>query len=297
MAAIVGRKAVTILSGFTYHKGPRWRDGRFWVSDIYTRRIISCRADGSDLRVEMAAPDQTAGIDWLPDGRLVAVSMTNHALLRRELDGDIVVHADLSGSLVGLGNEIAVDQASGRAYVGDFGFDLFGGESVRPTSLWCVELDGSVHEAADGLFFPNGSVIKDGVLIVNESWGSRTTAFDIRTDGSLANRREWARYSEPTGRLNACSAIADMAIAPGGCALDSEGALWIADFAHRRCVRVLPGGHLVDEFVVDTGAFSCALGGENGRTLFVCTANNFDPAQRSADPQAAVIAVEVDIPA
>ncbi|MET9327662.1 SMP-30/gluconolactonase/LRE family protein [Tsukamurella sp. NPDC003166] len=297
MAETASREAVTVLSGHTFLEGPRWHDGRVWVSDLYTNRILSAKEDGSDLRVEMAAPDQTAGIDWLPDGRLVAVSMTNHALLRREPDGAIVVHGDLSGKLVGWGNEVVVDQSSGRAYVGHFGFDLFAGEPLKSTSIWRVDPDGSVHEAADGLFFPNGSVITDGVLIVDESFGNRTTAFDIQPDGSLTNRREWARYGDPSTQSDAFAALGDMVVAADGCALDSEGALWVADFAHGRCVRVLPGGEIVDEYSPGTGVFACALGGSDGRTLFVATAPSFDPTERKADPQAALIAVKVDVPA
>jgi hypothetical protein len=60
-----------------------------------------------------------------------------------------------------------------------------------------VDPDGSVTEVADDLWFPNGSVITDdGVLLVDETFGNRVTAFDFGPDGSLSNRRVWAQFGE-----------------------------------------------------------------------------------------------------
>ncbi|MFT3660482.1 MAG: SMP-30/gluconolactonase/LRE family protein [Gordonia sp. (in: high G+C Gram-positive bacteria)] len=289
-------ETTTVLSGHTFLEGPRWHDGRIWVSDLYTKRVLSANEDGSDLRVEASLSDQPSGLGWLPDGRLVVMSMLDHALLRREPDGAVVVHADLAGKLVGWGNDIVVDPESGATYVGHFGFDLFAGDELRSTSIWRVGPDGTVTEAADGLYFPNGMVIVDGVLRVNESWANRTTAFDIGDDGALSNRRVWAKYGEPSDATDPFAALGDMVVAPDGSALDSEGALWVADFAHGRVVRVLDG-EIVDEVSPGTGVFACALGGSDGRTLFVCTAPSFDPEERKADPKSELVAVRVDVPA
>ena len=93
--------------------------------------MLSLAEDGSDLRVEASVPQQPSGLGWLPDGRLLVVSMRDSKLLRREEDGELVVHADLSAHVAGHPNDMVVDD-QGRAYVGNFGFDLMGGaESPR----------------------------------------------------------------------------------------------------------------------------------------------------------------------
>ena len=73
----------------------------------------------------------------------------------------------------------------GRAYVGNFGFDLHAGEEPTATTLALVTQDGDVRVVADDLWFPNGTVIMpDGkTLIVAETFASRLTAFEIDPDG------------------------------------------------------------------------------------------------------------------
>jgi sugar lactone lactonase YvrE len=184
-----------VASGFGFLEAPRWHSGRIWFSDFYTHRVLSAREDGADLRTEASVPHQPAGLGWLPDGRLLVVSMRDRKVLRREAAGTLVTHADLSSHATGHANDMVVD-AEGRAYVGNFGFDLMGGAPLETASLHRVDPDGTVTEAAADLWFPNGSVITpDGVLIVNETFGNRCTAFDLAPGGQLINRRIWAEFA------------------------------------------------------------------------------------------------------
>src|ERR1700753_2666565 len=93
--------ATTVISGFAFLEAPRWHDGRVWFSDFYTHQVLSAREDGADLRTEAVVPGQPAGLGWRPDGRLLVVSMVDRRVLRREADGILAVHADLSGHASG----------------------------------------------------------------------------------------------------------------------------------------------------------------------------------------------------
>ncbi len=286
----------TVLSELSYLECPRWHDGRLWVVDFYTYRVLSLAEDGSDLRVEAHVPEQPSGLGWLPDGRLLVVSMRDAKILRREQDGELVVHADLSAHVTGHPNDMVVDD-QGRAFVGNFGFDLMGGADVTPTVLLRVDPDGTVTEVADDLWFPNGSVITaDGVLIVDETFGNRVTAFDIEPDGSLSNRRTWAKFGEPPTSTVLGEVIPGLAVAPDGCGLDAEGCLWLADAVNGRVLRVREGGEIVQEIPTGTGVFACVLGGSDGRTLFLCCAPDFDEHARSAAREAELLAVRVEVP-
>ncbi len=286
----------TVLSELSYLECPRWHDGRLWVVDFYTYRVLSLAEDGSDLRVEAHVPQQPSGLGWLPDGRLLVVSMRDATILRREQDGELVVHADLSAHVTGHPNDMVVDD-QGRAFVGNFGFDLMAGADVTPTVLLRVDPDGTVTEVADDLWFPNGSVITaDGVLIVDETFGNRVTAFDIESDGSLSNRRTWAKFGElPTSTVLG-EVVPGLAVAPDGCGLDAEGCLWLADAVNGRVLRVREGGEIVEEISTGTGVFACMLGGSDGRTLFLCCAPDFDEHARSAAREAELRAVRVAVP-
>jgi sugar lactone lactonase YvrE len=289
--------ATTVIDNQAFLEAPRWRDGRIWFSDFYTLQVLSAREDGSDLRVEADVPHQPAGLGWLPDGRLLIVSMRDRVLLRREADGRLVTHADLGTHATGHLNDMAVDGA-GRAYVGNFGFDLMGGADLAPTALHRVDPDGTVTEAATDLWFPNGSVITaDNTLLVGETFGNRVTAFDIADDGRLVNRRVWAQLGPAPSAQPLGKALGQTVVAPDGCCLDADGALWIADATGARLLRVIEGGTITDEIRPGSNVYACALGGSAGTTLFACLAPDFDENARRAAREASLLAIPVAVPA
>ncbi|MGO4328462.1 SMP-30/gluconolactonase/LRE family protein [Cupriavidus sp. 2TAF22] len=290
------RRLSVLTEGHTFLEGPRWHEDRLWLSDFYSQRVIAVSLDGS---VEQIAevPQQPSGLGWLPDGRLLIVSMRDRKLLRREPDGSLAVHADLSAVATGHVNDMVVDR-HGRAYVGNFGFDLMAGAPMRTASLARVDPDGTVSVVADGLFFPNGSVITpDGkTLVVGETLGNRISAFDLHDDGSLGPRRDWALFGSQPAGTELAQVLGGARVAPDGCAQDAEGALWVADAIGNRVLRVMPGGHIAEEIACGTGVFAAALGGPHGRTLFLAAAPNFDEAQRRASHLGHVLMTEVEVP-
>lgn len=285
-----------VLEKYSFLEAPRWRDGRIWVSDFYTHRVLSAREDGSDVRVEAEVPGQPSGLGWLPDGRLLVVSMRDHRVLRREPSGELVTHADLSGHATGLLNDMVVDEF-GRAYVGNFGFDLMSGAPVRTASLVRIDPDGSTTVVATDLSFPNGAAFVDGELVVAETLGNRISGFPVDFDGSLGARRDWARFGDhPTG-TEVPEVLGALAVAPDGMCADVEGAVWAADALGNRAVRVRPQGAIVDTVDLGTGVYACALGGDDGRTLFLCTAPGFAEHERRDTREASLVSVRVEIPA
>lgn len=259
-----------VAEGLYFGEGPRWRDGKLWFSDFYDHAVKTLSPDG-EVRIEHSFDDQPSGLGWLPDGRMLVVSMKRLQVLRQEDDG-FAVHADLSEYSRFMCNDMVVD-GQGRAWVGNFGFDLDGeirsrgAEAVLSdfptTNLVRVDADGSVHCAAPDMAFPNGTVITPdgGTLIVAESLGMRLTAFDIAADGSLQNRRVWAQLE---GR------------APDGICLDADGNVWVANALAPECVLVAPGGEIVRRVETSRNCFACMLGGTDERELYMMTAEGSD---------------------
>ncbi len=292
----MSREISTIVTGMSYLEGPRWHDQRIWFSDFYTYRVYSAAEDGSDVRVEAEVPQQPSGLGWLPDGRLLIVSMRDARVLRREPDGTLVCHADVSGYVGGLLNDMVVD-SRGRAFIGEFGFDLMGGADLRPGSLLRVDPDGTVTKAAGDMWFPNGSVItEDGTLLVCETFGNRITAFDIAENGALANRRTWAQFGELPADRELEKVLPQVVVAPDGCCLDADAQLWVADGIGNRVIRVRRGGEITEEIRPGTGVFACMLGGADGRTLFACTAPDFAEEARKNAREASLVTARVDTP-
>jgi sugar lactone lactonase YvrE len=292
------RRIRTVLDGVSYLEGPRWHDGRVYVSDFYTQRVLAVDpAGGGDPEVVANVPEQPSGIGWLPDGTMLVVSMRDRALMRVRDGGKLEVHADLSGLAPWHINDMVVD-AAGRAYIGNFGFDIMSGAPLRRTVLIRVDPDGTATVAADDLAFPNGMVIfPDGrTLVVAESLAKRLTAFDVAADGTLSNRRAWAQLGEMPDTEDVGEVIAAGGVAPDGIALDAEGAIWAADAVGGRVVRVREGGEIVEEIAPGTGVFACALGGAEGRTLFLCAAPSFLEHERAHTRDGQLLACEVDVP-
>ena len=290
------RTLTPVIGGFTFLEGPRWHDGRLWLSDFYTHQVIAVSPAG---KVEEIAtvPQQPSGLGWLPDGTLLVVSMRDRKLLRLA-HGELIEHADLSPLTGGHVNDMVVD-GQGRAYVGNFGFDLMGGAPFRATTIVRVEPDETTSVAADGLMLPSGSVITpDGsTLIIDETFGNRISAFDIAADGSLGPRRDWANFGALPDTDNVQELIAAAAIGPDGNCLDADGAVWVADAIHHRVVRVAEGGAILEEISTgDDGVYACMLGGEDDRTLYLCVAPNFDETERSSTRLGRLLATTVDVP-
>ena len=162
-----------------------------------------------------------------------------------------------------------------------------------------IDTLGNASVAADGLYFPNGSMITpDGrTLIVGESFGNRISAFDIGADGRLGPRRDWAVFGELPPLGVAPSALGRRAVAPDGAALDAEGCVWCADAAGRRVIRVAPGGRILASISTDPmGVFACMLGGDDRRTLFICVAPDSHPSGRAPVREAQLWATTVEVP-
>jgi sugar lactone lactonase YvrE len=244
-----------LLTGLVMGEAPRWHDNRLWCTDFGAREVLAVDLAGQR---EVIARVPSLGLGFLPDGRLLIVSMRDGLLLRREPDGSLVTHADLTSLSRHPWNDLVVD-GRGNAYVNNIGFDFPGGEFTPAGIIALVTPDAAVRQVAAGLAFPNGMAVTpdNATLLVAESYGARLTAFDIAADGSLSRQRVWAGLDGAH---------------PDGICLDAEGAVWYADVPARRCVRVREGGEVLQTVELDRGGFACTLGGTDKRTLFIMAA-------------------------
>lgn len=269
-----------LLDHLVFPECPRWHDERLWFSDLYDHRVIAM-TERAQTEVICEVPGQPGGLGWLPDGTLLVVSMLDRRLMRLDPDG-LVARADLHDLTTFHLNDMVVDRF-GRAYIGNFGFDVDAGDEPVGANMVCVAPDGDAWVVIEQLLFPNGAVItEDGAtLIVAESFGQRLSAYDIADDGSVSNSRVWADL-----RPNV----------PDGICLDAEGAVWVADPVNRGVMRVVKDVGAVQWLSTgDRRAYGVALGGSDGRTLYVCTAatSNRDEALGLRSGQIETARVEV----
>jgi sugar lactone lactonase YvrE len=274
------RQFNVLVNNLCFGEGPRWHDGRLYFSDMHAHTVNALDPSG---RVEVLAEvaESPSGLGWLPDGRMLIVSMHDRKLLR--LEGKALkVHADLSSLASCHCNDMVVD-ANGRAYVGNFGYDFFTGQKEKAAELIMVDPSGSARVVASEMMFPNGSVIPPGgrTLIVGESMAHRLTEFDVGADGSLSNRRVWAELGDSM---------------PDGIALDAEGAIWVAAPFTHELLRVKQGGEVAEQIKRDQMPIACALGGPSRRTLFLLTSETVHPDECRNKRSARIETTEVEVP-
>jgi sugar lactone lactonase YvrE len=203
-----------------------------------------------------------SGLGFLPTGEAIVVSMIERKLYSIALDGTVCEYADMTAAANTHCNDMGVG-ADGRAYVGA-GYDMEGGPPPGPGTgqVILVDTDRTARVVAEGLDTPNGIVVsRDGqFLIVAESAGPRLTKFRIQPDGSLCDQSTYFQFTDR---------------APDGIAIDCDGAVWAGTLVTHEFVRVLEGGEFTDRIVFpETWAVACALGGPDGRTLFMCVGTN-----------------------
>ncbi len=273
MSKRITLRTEVLLEGLKFPESPRWHEDKLWFVDIDGHKVLTVDLNGISETI-LERDDQVSGLGWLPDNRLLVVSMGDNTLLRLDPEGVKVV-ADLNKFKTVLCNDMVVDKM-GRAYVGNMGFDYFNGKPYAPSKLILVEPNGSARIVVENMAFPNGTVITpdDKTLIIAETFAAKLTAFDILEDGSLTGRRLWANLKS---------------LAPDGICLDAEGGIWLAAPGRGRVVRVLEGGKITHIVKVENDAYACMLGGPDRQTLFVATSKHTRDAGR-------IEFVEVDIP-
>lgn len=277
--------AETVADGLAFPEGARWHDGALWFSDTHARQVLRLVPGAAPERVARV-PGRPSGLGFLPDGRLLIASTHDRRVLRREPDGTLVLHADLSQIATWHVNDMVVD-AHGRAYVGNYGDASAPPEPAQPAELALVAPDGSARAVADGLLFANGLVVTgDGAtLIVAETRAApgRLTAFAIDPrDGSLSGRRTLIEF--------------DASVFPDGLAIDAEDGVWVASPFSAEVIRVTAGGEISDRLAV-ADPYAVALGGADGRDLFVCTSGTWLPEQAERERSGAIRRLRVRVPA
>jgi len=276
----------TTLDGLAFPECPRWHQGKLWFTDQHDGRILAASPNGGRETIA-TTKDRPGGLGWLPDGSLLVVMMTTRRVLRlRNRAAGLEPYADLAELAPWHCNDMLVDEL-GRAYVGNFGYDVDAEADETPTQLIRIDRDGSSQSTGGPLIFPNGMAITaDGAtLLCAETFAHRVSAFTREADGTLSRQRIWADLGDGATAPN-----------PDGICIDAEGALWVASPATGEVLRVREGGKVVSRLRTAARPYACMLGGRDRRTLFICSADTHDPAQCAKLRSGRIETATVDVP-
>jgi sugar lactone lactonase YvrE len=260
--------AKELASGLLFGEGPRWCEGRLYVSDMIGCKVVAIDDHGK-TEVVADVPERPNGLGFLADGTFLYTSMNDSRLYRITPGGKTELHSDMRSLMTGYTGDMVIDRF-GRAYVDDVGARVLHGEELRPGRIVIVEPDGSARVGAEDLMFPNGIVItNDGnTLILCETPAKRLTAFDIVGDGELSGRRLYK--DTETLREHGIVSKGSTGLTADGICIDAEDGLWLSMLDTGEFVRLDRAGNPTHRISIgDRHAVACALGGDDGQTIYL----------------------------
>ena len=102
-----------------FGEGPRWHDGSLHVVDMYgDEAVYKVESEGlGEVTEVVKVPGQPSGTGWLPDGRMIVVSMKTRKVLA--FDGrTLSTHADLGDLAAGEDGVPGLLELVGRVLAG-----------------------------------------------------------------------------------------------------------------------------------------------------------------------------------
>jgi len=260
-----GLDPVFLADGLYFGESPRWRNGKLYISDMTGRKIYTIDESGHK-EVLIEVKNQPNGMHFKDDGTLIYSSMFD-GQLHQYRDGKSQPYADLSSVMTGYCGDMVID-AQGRIYVDDTGARVLHGEKPGPGRILLIETDRSVKIAAENLVFPNGIGI-DGSgrnLLVAETFAYQLNKFEIAGDGALLRRTvEWDVDELPLSSGHERTRFHSI----DGLCIDSEDGVWLSMLDFNAFIRRDARGNITHQIKVDGDPTACALGGADGKTLFL----------------------------
>lgn len=245
-----------IATGFVATEGPVWHpDGYLLFSDIPGNTIYKWTPDGKVVKFRSPSGNSN-GLTFDKHGRFIACENSNRRVSRTELDGTIVTLAnEYQGKRLNSPNDVVV-RSDGSIYFTDPTYGLSGMKELSFQGVYRILPDGKTLELLEkDLYSPNGLAFSpdEKVLYVADTQGSSSIyAFDIKPDGTLANRRGFVKYAGH----------------PDGIKVDVKGNLYVTTNLYRVNVYDSTGKRLGDIATPEITR-NCAFGGPDNKTLFI----------------------------
>ena len=264
-----GTKIEFLEEGFASTEGPiALPDGTMVFTETARDRLMRIDPDGNRSRWLF----NTGGANGLAfdlQGRLIAVQTipgkTGIAVIYPE-GSRAVLTSDYQGKPYGRPNGLVVDKKGG-VYFTDPGPNVQPGTTPPPAPLpaavYYVPAGGKAIQVNADIARPNGIQLSpdERTLYVNDSRGEYLIAFDIQPDGTLRNKRNFAKYVGVTRDGGQITSGAD------GLAVDGEGRVYTTSNAGLDVFS--PQGQHLGTIPVSRRPQNLAFSGKDKKTLYI----------------------------
>ncbi len=255
---VEGSEPRQLATRFVFTEGPLWHPDGYWLFVDIRQSLIIRLAPGGQPVHEREDSNESNGLTFDLEGRLIMCEGGARRVTRREADGSITVVADrYDGKRLNRPNDV-ITRSDGMLYFTDPGGRLDAPErEIDVNGVYSVSPDGSVSLLIDDFELPNGlafSPDETTLYVANTRAAMEIRAFDVAADGSVSGGRLFAEFQSdnPDG-------------VPDGMKVDVEGRVYCTG----------PGGHWVfgpDGAHIGTIRLpelpaNCAWGGPYNKTM------------------------------
>ena len=195
-----GTKVEVIKSGFSGTEGPiGMPDGSLIFTETQANRITRIDKD-NNLTTFLENTNGSNGLAFDSKGRLISVQTTPGKTLIGVIypkGQEATLSDNFDGKPYGRPNDLVVDKKGG-VYFSEPGPERHaraaGATPPLSPAVYYVPAGGKSMRIAEGIARPNGIQLSpdEKTLYVNDTAGEYVLAFDIKPDGSVGNRRNFA---------------------------------------------------------------------------------------------------------
>jgi gluconolactonase len=264
--AAAGTKIQVIKDGLEGTEGPvAMPDG----SVIFNggSRLLKIDKD-NNVSIFMENPNLANGLAFDSRGRLIAVltalGKTGIGVLYPK-GSEAVLIDKVEGKSFGRPNDLVVDKKGGVYFTdpGPNAQQIAAGYPSTTPAVYYLAPGGKLSKIAEGIERPNGIQLSpdEKTLYVNNTQGEYLLAFDVQPDGTVRNRRNFAKYEGVT------KTEAGLASGADGLAVDSDGRIYIA--ANGGVQVFSPRGQHLGTMPVPRGVQNLAFAGADKKTLYL----------------------------
>jgi len=220
-----GTRIELIKDGFTGTEGPvALPDGSLIFTETNANRITRIAADGSTSTF-LDNSNGANGLGLTVDGTLYAVQVANPQVGIVYPPAKVKILADqFEGAPFGRPNDIVVDKHNGVYFTDSGALAKSGQPPTAKPAVYHITPAGDLQRIASDIERPNGIQLSpdEKVLYVANTLGEYVFAYDVAADGSVGQRRSFAKLAGWKKTDNGYSSGAD------GLAVDARGRLYVA---------------------------------------------------------------------
>jgi gluconolactonase len=284
-----GTKPQKLSDGFTFTEGPTWLKGTLYFSDMFFQNPAAGDWTGSPAKSRLIAmtPDgkwrvlssgmQSNGTIAAANGNLLVCDMFGHRVVEiNPVNGRVVrvVLDKVDGKPIDGPNDLVMD-AKGGLYVTDPQFTPEAKKNQPGKQVYYVAADGTARVViGPGEFaMPNGVELspEGKTLYVNNTWSQPgenfVYAYDVADDGSLSNKRQFAKLNLTPEVLGAANAADRFDSRADGTAVDTDGRYYVA--TNTGVQIFLHDGTYAGTIWVPQYPVSITFGGANNDVLYM----------------------------